>query len=148
MPILLPQSLHQMINLVPSCWSISVTLFRCCAGTVQVGRSETRRPRCHKTGLFCHPFRVGSKTSNLLYVAGHISRDSIRNSPTSPHAMRPLLSSYFNKTCIFSRNFRKKLKYQISRHSIQWELSCSLSTDRWTDRYRGAGKSLHRPGRK
>jgi len=115
-----------------------------CAGTAQVGRSETRRPRCHKTGLFCHPSRVGSKTSNLPYVAGHISRGSIRNAPTSSHAVRPLFASYFNKTCIFPRDFRKILKHQISRYSIQWKLSCSL----WKDRYRGAGKSLARPGKK
>jgi len=34
----------------------------------------------------------------------------------------------------FSRkDFRKILKYQISRKSIQWEPSCSMRNDRRTD---------------
>ena len=48
----------------------------------------------------------------------------------------PLLSSpqIFNGTCIFSRDFRKILKFKISWKSVQWEPSCSLRTDRQTDR--------------
>jgi len=41
----------------------------------------------------------------------------------------PLFLSDFNKAQIFSADFRKILKYQFSRKSVQWEPSCSMRTD-------------------
>ena len=46
----------------------------------------------------------------------------------------PLLLSDFNKNCIFSIDFRNILKYQTSWKSAQWEPSCSMQTDRQTDK--------------
>jgi hypothetical protein len=42
----------------------------------------------------------------------------------------PLFLLGFNKTSIFSKDFRKKtLKYQTSQKSVQWEPRCSMRTD-------------------
>jgi len=41
----------------------------------------------------------------------------------------------FNETLIFSADFRKILRYQISRISVHWEPSCTKRTDGRTDRH-------------
>jgi hypothetical protein len=48
---------------------------------------------------------------------------------TGLHVKYLLLLSDFNQTCIFSTDFRKTLKYQISRKSVQLEQSCFRRTD-------------------
>jgi hypothetical protein len=47
----------------------------------------------------------------------------------------PLFLSDFNKTRIFSENFREVLKYQILWKSVQWEPNCSTWTEGRMDRY-------------
>ena len=53
------------------------------------------------------------------------------------HIKYSLFLSDFNETWIFSIDFRKILKYQISRKSVLWQLSYSTRTDGqsggWTD---------------
>jgi len=46
------------------------------------------------------------------------------------HVKYPLFFSDFNETSIFSQDFRKILKYEISRKSNQWKPNCSMRTDR------------------
>jgi hypothetical protein len=50
------------------------------------------------------------------------------------HVNSPLLSSYFNETWNIAGYIRKTLQLQISWKSVQWEPSCSMWTDRRTDR--------------
>ena len=50
------------------------------------------------------------------------------------HVKYPLFSSDFNETWIFSIDFLKTLKHQISSKSVQWKPCCSVQVDRQTDR--------------
>jgi len=49
------------------------------------------------------------------------------------HVKYLLFLSDFNKPWIFWKNFRKIFTYKIPWISIQWELNCSMRTDKRTD---------------
>ena len=50
------------------------------------------------------------------------------------HVKYLLLLSDFNGTWIFSKYFRKIFKYQISWKAVQWEHSCSMRTNKQSDK--------------
>jgi len=50
-----------------------------------------------------------------------------------PHGKCPLFLSDCNEMWILPTDFRKIIKYQISRKCIQWEPSCSMRTGRRSD---------------
>jgi hypothetical protein len=67
-------------------------------------------------------------------ILSRIERDIIINVHTvSLHVTYPLFLSDINETLIFSTDFRKIHRYQISWKSVQWEPSCSMRTDGQTD---------------
>jgi len=51
------------------------------------------------------------------------------------HVTYPLFLPHFNQAWIFSADFPKILKYQISRKSVQCQPSSFMRTDRQTDRH-------------
>ena len=70
------------------------------------------------------------------FLIRRINQRYIINEKTSSCKVVVILSD-FNKIWIFSTDFRKTLKCQISSKSVHWEPSCSMRTNRqmdgWTD---------------
>jgi len=65
--------------------------------------------------------------TTFVRIISHSKKNSVY---TGLHVKYPLFLSDLNETWIFSTDFRKILKYQISSKSVQWEPSCSMRTDR------------------
>ena len=71
--------------------------------------------------------------SEIFLIPRRTERDMIKNVNQSL-LKYPLLLSDFNEIWVFSIDFRKPLKFHISWKSIQWEQSCSMRTERQTNR--------------
>ena len=72
--------------------------------------------------------------SHIFPILRWILRDIIINVKTSSCNVAVIPVRFFNQIWIFFTDFRKKLKYQISSKSVQWEPSCSRGrTDGQTD---------------
>ena len=63
--------------------------------------------------------------SETFIILRRIQRDMY----THLHVRYTSFFLYFNPIRIFSTNFKKVVKYQISRKSIQWRPSCSMRTE-------------------
>jgi len=72
--------------------------------------------------------------SETFLILRKIGRDMIKRY-ISLHVKCPLFTSYFKETWLFSTDFRKILKYQISFKSVQWKPSCPMRTDGRTPRH-------------
>jgi hypothetical protein len=84
-----------------------------------------------------HKICVFIFSTNFVWSISHVSKNSVRMY-IGLHVKCPLSSSDFNKIWIFSTDFQKILRYQISWKSVQWEPSCSMQTDGQTDRHEKA----------
>ena len=69
-----------------------------------------------------------------FFILSKIQRDIVINIK-SLYVKYPLFLSDFNESGIFLTDFLEKLKYQFSSKSFQWEPSCYMGTDGWTDRH-------------
>ena len=73
--------------------------------------------------------------SETFLILRRIKQHMIKNVYRFSCKVPLLFLSDFNKTWIFSTNFRKILKYQISWNSFQREPNSSMRTDIRTDRH-------------
>jgi hypothetical protein len=92
-------------------------------GTILGGGGELFNIKC----VFWLSMQLLSATFLILT---RTERDVIKNKYIGLHVKHPIFLSDFNKTWIFSTDFRKIFKYQIQSKSAQWESSCSMRADR------------------
>ena len=72
--------------------------------------------------------------SETFLILRRNERDVMKNVFRSACKVPDILSD-FNETWIFSRDFRKFLKYEILWKSVQWETRCFMRTDGQMDRH-------------
>jgi hypothetical protein len=79
--------------------------------------------------------------SETFLILKRIQRDIIINIHRSS-CIVPLFLPDFNEDGIFSADFRKMLKYQMSWKSVQWEPSCSMRMGKRTYKHDDANSSF------
>jgi hypothetical protein len=84
--------------------------------------------------VFGITFRVSLQLGPVtFFIIRRIKRDTIID--VGLHVRYPLFMSGFTETWDFSKDFLKIHENQIQWQSVQWELSCSMRTDRREDRH-------------
>jgi len=69
----------------------------------------------------------------IFLTPTRIKWHTVYHKPRRSSSEVPSCLSQFHATRIFSTDFLEILKYKLSWKSVQWELSCSMRTDRQTD---------------
>ena len=78
-------------------------------------------------------FWFSLRLSETFLILRRIEGNVIINADGSAYIKYPLLLPDINEPWIFSTDFQKILKYQISWKSIQWEQSCFMWTEGRSD---------------
>ena len=96
--------------------------------------------------VFGHKIRILICYTTVVWNVSHSKKKGATNDQkmyNSLHVSYSFFLSDFNKTRIFLADYKKKiLKSHISWKSVQWELSCSMRTDRHMTKLTSASRNF------